>query len=505
MCGILFFKGQNLKIEKFDDALGLMQHRGPDNSGTMIHEDVILGHNRLSILDLDKRSNQPFVYGEYVIIFNGEIYNYLELIKTESLELKTTSDTEVLIQLYSRYKEKCLDLLNGMFAFVIYNTKTNEVFAARDRLGIKPMYIFESAGEIIISSEIASILALRDCGFDSFGIRQYTKLRMTIKGHTIYNNIRTFPAGSYYKNKQFKQYWKFEIEEHSTPNDEELFYLINDAINIRQRADVPLGTFLSGGLDSSIITAVAKPKYTWTVGFEILNEFEWSQKVSDDLETVHFALTLPIEQFQKTAKKMVKKRREPLCVPNEVLLYELSKEIKHKNTVILSGEGADELFWGYDRIFRWAYNQQTLTVEGFEEKYCYGSKTDMEVLDFAIENLPGKRVIDKIAYYFQTIHLHGLLRRLDNSSMLCSLEARVPFVDHRLVEHMSGKSFEYRMGNSFKEPLKKLYSDQIREDVIKRPKVGFPVPLEKIFDVSGKEAAWNKWFDFNLEILKANK
>ena len=140
------------------------------------------------------------------------------------------------------------------------------------------------------------------------------------------------------------------------------------------------------------------------------------------------------KEFLDITKRMVAKRKEPLSVPNEVLLYQMTKEVKKKNTVVLSGEGADELFWGYDRIFRWAHNiKHDINISEFDQYYCYGTHDDDEVLDYALENLPGYKAIDKIAYFFQTIHLQGLLRRLDNSTMLCSVEARVPFVDHRLV------------------------------------------------------------------------
>ncbi len=501
MCGILFYKGSKLKINELKSSLDLMNHRGPDFSAIKKIDDVFLGHKRLSIIDLDKRSNQPFEIGSYNIIFNGEIYNYKEIIASEKFILKTSSDTEVLLRLYMKYKEKCLDKLNGMFSFVIYNAETKDYFIARDRLGIKPLYIYEKGEEVLVSSEIAPILSLRKSELDEFAIRQYKKLRMTVNNYTLYKDIKFFPSAHYRINKYNFRYWDLDIIQKENPDEEELKDLIHNSIFIRQRADVEFGAYLSGGLDSSILAAVSKPKHSWTIGFDILNEFKWSKIVSEKIGTNHHAITFINEKFKEITKWMVEKRKETLCVPNEVLLYSMTKQVKNHNTVILSGEGADELFWGYDRIFRWAINQKDLSISGFDEKYCYGSKKDNEVIDFALENSKGKTPIDKLGYYFQITHLQGLLRRLDNSSMLCSVEARVPFVDHRLVEFMSGRSFEYRMGKSFKEPLKRLFSDILPKEIIERKKMGFPVPLDIIFETDTLLEGWDKWFDFNLKLL----
>lgn len=502
MCGILFYQGNKIKQQEFTKALHLMDHRGPDFQATKQVNNVLLGHTRLSILDLDARSNQPFQIGDYIIIFNGEIYNYIELAKEEGFELATTSDTEVLLRLYMKYGEKCLDKLNGMFAFVIYNTVTKTHFIARDRLGIKPLYIYEKNDELLVSSEIAPILELRNSALDDFAIRQYRKLRMTVKNHTLYKDIRFFPQAHYRNQKGTFRYWDLHIEDREAPDDEELEALILSAIKLRQRADVEFGAYLSGGLDSSILAAVSKPDHTWTIGFDALNEFKWSQMVADEIGTNHHAIVFENARFKELARWMVEKRKEPLSVPNEVLLYWMTKQVKQHNTVILSGEGADELFWGYDRIFRWAKNETALSISGFDEKYCYGSDPDNEVIDFALEGTLGKTTLDKMAYYFQITHLQGLLRRVDNSSMLCSVEARVPFVDYRLVEFMAGRPFEYRMGNSFKEPLKRIFAHILPQAVIDRPKMGFPVPLNTIFKTDTQQQGWDKWLNYNLDVLK---
>ena len=248
-----------------------------------------------------------------------------------------------------------------------------------------------------------------------------------------------------------------------------------------------------------------RPNHTWTVGFKELNEFKWAQIAKEDLESTHHEINVRISQFRKICRFMINKRQEPLSVPNEVLIYLMTLEVKKENTVILSGEGADELFWGYDRIFRWANNVKNLNLKEFDKFYSYGTNDDLEVLDFAMQGIPGKDAVSKIGYFFQIFHLHGLLRRLDNSTMLCSVEARVPFVDHRLVELLSGTPFDWKMGNSFKEPLKRIFTDLIPKPIIERKKVGFPVPLDLIFSKNNLKSStpMDKWLDFNLSTLKS--
>jgi len=500
MCGILFTNQKKVTGKQFLNALQLMFHRGPDNQSYINNNGVFLGHTRLSIIDLNPRSNQPFRCGNLLMIYNGEVYNYKELISEHALDVTTKSDTEVVLLMYRKYGSSCLDYFNGMFALIIYNEDTGDIFIARDRLGIKPLYYYNSGDEWIFSSEIASILELKNSEFDEFGIRQYKKLRMTIKGYTIYKDIKAFHPAHYWYNGKFTMYWDLNIETKEPPDDDELKWLIEDAINIRKRSDVPLGSYLSGGLDSTILTYVLRPNNTWTVGFEELNEFEWSDLANSKIKTVHHKTIVDKDTFLETAKWMIDKRCEPLSIPNEVLIYLMTKDVKKKNTVILSGEGADELFWGYDRIFKWAHKVNYFNMKEFDEKYCYGTHSDDEVINFALENIPGDKVINKIAYFFQIYHLQGLLRRVDNSTMQCSVEARVPFVDHRLVELLAGTPFSWRMGVSFKEPLKRIFNNLIPNEIIERKKVGFPVPLDLIFDdINDQNTPMDAWLDFNIE------
>jgi asparagine synthase (glutamine-hydrolysing) len=194
-------------------------------------------------------------------------------------------------------------------------------------------------------------------------------------------------------------------------------------------------------------------------------------------------------------------------VPNEVQLYVMTREVREHNTVILSGEGADELFFGYDRVFRWAAESERFDLREFDRLYSYGRHEDDEVLEDALAPFRDRgATIDVVAAFFQVSHLHGLLRRLDNSTMRCSVEGRVPFVDYRLIERMAGVPFEFRMaGGEVKAPLKRIFADLVPREIIERKKVGFPVDLQRVFgsDSSGDDGKpqMDRWLQFNLETL----
>ena len=505
MCGLLFTNNEKITKEDFLRALSSMEHRGPDVVQCFQNSKKNkFGHNRLKILDLDNRSNQPMKSknNRFIMIFNGEVYNYKELAKEYKLKISTTSDSEVLLELFNLLGPKMLDKLNGMFALVIYDTKNNELFVARDRLGIKPLYIYEENNKVIISSEIDSILELVDnYSWDEVGIRQYKKLRTFFNGRTIYNEIKMFPAGYYMINNKKTRYWQLSYEPNkSPPKDDELIDLIQSAVDYRCLSDVPVGSYLSGGVDSTLIAALSNKPHTWTVGFPDKNEFIWGRLGAEYISSNHKEVLIEYSEFCDIAKKMILKRKEPLSVPNEVLLYKMTKAVKEKNTVVLSGEGADELFFGYDRIYRWA-NENNWDLKEFDKHYSYGSINDDDIIFDAIQPfMLYTETIDIISHFFQIAHLHGLLRRLDNSTMLCSVEARVPFVDHRLIDRMAGVPFAYKMKDGIvKEPLKRIFNKYLPNEIIERKKIGFPVPLAKIFGI--EKSPMDSWLDFNLETL----
>lgn len=507
MCGLLFSSYPGLSKPEFMVALELMNHRGPDATGYDSFGNIQLGHKRLKILDLDNRSNQPFYSadGRYVIIYNGEIYNYKELAQKYNIQQKTSCDTELIVELYAKFGPDFLSQLNGMFAMVIYDIEKQKTFIARDRLGIKPLYIYHNNDDTIISSEIKPILKITGIyKIDEFGMRQYKKLRTFFNGRTAYEHIKMFPAASYMLDNEVKCYWKLSEEHKSQPSDLELRNLVTDAVKIRLVSDVPIGSYLSGGLDSTIVASLAQKPHTWTVGFLNSNEFEWGRLASKMIGGIHHEIFIDNDEFINISKEIINKRLEPLSVPNEILLYKMTQEVKKYNTVVLSGEGADELFFGYDRIFSWASRQEKFNILEFDKLYSYGTHEDLEVLEDALRPFMhlGKP-INIVAHFFQIAHLHGLLRRLDSSTMLCSVEARGPFLDYRLVEMMAGVPFECRMENGeVKSQLKRVFKSLLPKEIINRKKVGFPVPLADIpLGGNQEDSPMDQWLMFNCNEL----
>lgn len=513
MCRLLFANIKKITHDNFINALSLMERGGPD--APLCYQAINgcqLGHNRLSILGLDARCNQPFYSKDkrYCIVYNGEVYNYKELAVQYGITLETNCDTELVLALGVKIGfAKALQQFNGMFAFVVLDTKTGSIFAARDRLGIKPLYVHECPDGVIFSSEINAIVDLLggNVSIDDTGLRQYKKLRIFFNGHTIYNEIKMLAAGSYMTldderggRGEVHKWWELPHGEQCPPQDEELRALVEDAVRIRKVSDVPLGSYLSGGLDSTIVASLTHETHTWTVGFEDCNEFEWGRLAARRIKSCHHEVVIDRDSFMKDAAFMARHRKEPLSVPNEVLLYEMTRKVKEHNTVVLCGEGADELFFGYDRIFRWAAGANAFDVREFAKYYAYSNVDDTEIVEDALSPfMDYGKPIDIVAAFFQVAHLHGLLRRLDNSTMMCAVEARVPFVDHRLVERMAGVPFDYRMKDGVvKSPLKRVFADIVPQEIIERKKVGFPVRLDVLFGVE-KSKAFDAWTSFNLE------
>ncbi len=508
MCGILFTNDPAISQMRFSKALNIMGHRGPDAANTIYVNCAHLGHTRLKILDLDDRSNQPFYSrdGRYIIVYNGEIYNFRELAREHAIKQRTTSDTEVLVELYAKHGARCLPMLNGMYAFVIYDTHTSAVFAARDRLGVKPLYMSLKNEVCTFASEISPILEITGIQkYDEIGLRQYRKLRTFFNGRTAYSGVEMFPAGCYFENGRVHRYWEFPEVEQDPPEDDELRSMIIESVRQRLISDVSIGSYLSGGLDSTIIARLADRPHTWTVGFSQRNEFEWGRLASEYIKSNHHEVLIDPEEFVEIARRMIRKRREPLSVPNEVLLYKMTAEVKKHNTVVMSGEGADELFFGYDRIFRWAARAKKFDIVEFDRLYAYGTHEDLDIVEDAIRPFMHRRKpIDVVSQFFQIAHLHGLLRRLDNATMMCSVEARVPFVDcHTLIERMAGVPFEYRLCQGvIKAPLKRIFSDYIPARIIAREKIGFPVPLEIMpWGSAANGSPMDQWLEFNMREL----
>lgn len=589
MCGILgkIFSNSSAKLDKnrFVSALSTMEHRGPDGFGVFYHEKIALGHRRLSIIDLSEGGKQPKVSadGNIVLNFNGEIYNYAEiknqLIK-KGYKFETDSDTEVLLYAYYDKGMACLDDLIGMFAFSIFDARTNTTYLVRDRLGIKPLYFYKNQGDLTFASEIKAILHLENRPFEKneAAVSSYMSFRYPILNDTYFKEIQSLAPGHFLAIQDGeiteKQYWDFAdkiqeqaIDKGETYYIEELRRLLHSAVKYRMISDVPVGSFLSGGVDSSVVAALMSlekdtPVNTFTIGFEEkgYNEFEYANMVAERYQANHREIHLSGKDYLTTMEQLISLKDGPLSVPNEVPLYLMSKELKKYITVVLSGEGADEIFGGYGRLFRSPFDFQRLTrkekfnfsaeewsefmvnytkkygakrfsseIDHFYDQYCYTGIDDKKLLltDRVVNDNYETRLKDKfinyfqklgatdyenkIMYAFEKVHIVGLLHRVDMTTMGASVEARVPFVDHRLVEFAFTIPLKYKLKwNSDKDYfmsrvlnssqisenqdipkyiLKKAYEDLLPKEVLYRKKMGFPVPLNNWFGGAFKQYA----------------
>lgn len=579
MCGILGlidFANKPTNIASFTNALNLMKHRGPDGTGIKQGKNFLFGHRRLSIIDLAKRASQPMLSndGEVVITYNGEIYNYQDIRKKLvdlGYKFKTSSDTEVILNAYIEFGISCLDDFIGMFAFAIFDMRRDECFIVRDRLGVKPVYYSKANGNLYFSSEVKSIRYLTNQNeINNAAIISYFQYRYPILGESFFKNIFALEPGTYIKISKDKtdiiKYWSIPKifnnaakSERTVNRVKQLNSLLKDSVNLRTIADVNVGTFLSGGVDSSIITKIVKnfsknEVHSFCIGFENTSNSDahYAKKFAKKINTTHHTIQMNPSRYIELNKKLVHLKDAPLSVPNEVAIFEMCEKLRTYVKVVLSGEGADELFGGYGRILRCPHDLKliksidTLKLSNDEKENLaiklvekYGSlEFDHEVDHFlaAYQYIPAKiiqrlfnKIIDvenintklrsrfleifnevpdatygeKILYAFEKIHLQGLLQRLDTATMAASIEGRVPFVDHRLVEFAFSLPFEDKVNwiSAFSENLaekkisdeisevydipkfilKESFKDEIDNEILFRKKVGFPVPLESWF------------------------
>ena len=544
MCGINGIVSKNgvidieTRIKKMNESI---KHRGPDAGGTVILNEsrFAFGQRRLAIVDIDSRSNQPFWSNDKstVLIFNGEIYNYKELRKKIEYQFKTESDTEVLLAGLKLHGVNWLGNSNGMFAIAYYDINKKELVLARDRFGIKPLYYYNDGKVLVFSSEIKGILnsGLVSAEFNYDAIDEYLGNRYVREPYTFFKNIYQLPAGTYVKISENldmnpEKYWslpdKFNTDEiFNEDNVYEAFKeKLNDAIKKRMIADVTVGTYLSGGIDSSIISAVASKEKlneinTYTIGFSECNEFQYARKVAEKYNTCHHEILMNESNYFEMMEEIIKYKDAPLAVPNEIPLAKMSRFLRRDITVVLSGEGADELLGGYGRIFRAAFdyknndknrqidfyhyfiNKYEYVPRKIRDKYLRCNRPLREKFDKEISKDFEKHINEEnIFRFFHTYHIKGLLQRVDTTTMYASVEARVPFLDHELVEFCY-RNVPYSLKLKWKtkadevlasekeateyseildEPkylLRKYGLELLPEEVVIRKKEGFPVPL----------------------------
>ena len=576
MCGITGIYSFK-KINDIETRISAMNdsiiHRGPDAGDFFIDEKIALGHRRLSIIDISETANQPMHSNSNIwhIVFNGEIYNFNEIKEELNYSFLTESDTEVIIAaVEEKGLEWFIEKANGMFAIALYNSETEKLFLIRDRLGIKPLYYFLDREKIVFSSEIKGILSsgLVKAEFNESAVDEYLGNRYVRAPYTFFKNIYQMEAGTYTEidkslNKKEHIYWdipnEFNVDENFNEDTiaKEFENELIKAIEYRLISDVPLGTYLSGGVDSSLITAITSKKKkgvlnTYTIGFSELNEFKYSNIIAKQYETSHHEILMKKEDYVNNWERLVGFKDAPLGVPNEIPLAVMSKKLKEKITVVLSGEGADELMGGYGRIFRLPFDFEnhdkgTLSfyeklVESYEyvprkmrDEFVNTSKEYRKEFDYKIaNNFEGKTNEENIFRFFHKYHVKGLLQRVDTTTMQTSVEARVPFLDHNLIEFVYSK-IPYTLKLKWKSEelknkaktitskdysedldtpkylLRKVSYNYIPKSIVDRKKVGFPVPLTEWFSNLEKlanelliDASWLKEGVVD-ELLKKSK
>lgn len=546
MCGIngiISQKSINNLEERIEKMNSSIYHRGPDAGGTYIENNSLgLGHRRLSIIDLDSRSNQPMVSnsGQYIIVYNGEIFNFEEIKAQLSYDFKTTSDTEVILAaLENKNLDWFINQANGMFAFAIFDKKSQELTLVRDRFGIKPLFYYKDDNQIIFSSEIKGILSsgLVDAQFREKSIDEYLGNRYVREPFTFFRNIKQVKSSHYIRfNKKLQtqetKYWELPNLNFSEEyNEAEILERTDDEVKKAVKrwliSDVKVGAYLSGGVDSSLTTAIIAQTTnnvdTYTIGFEEkgFNEFEFAKIVAQKYNTKHREFTLDVNNYINEWQRLIWYKDAPLAVPNEIPLAIMSTNLSKDITVVISGEGADELFGGYGKIFRlpFDYSNNPIKKEKFYTEFIthyeyvprsirdkfLTSNNDRNYFDQPIkEDFENYSNEENIFRFFHTYHIKGLLQRVDMTTMQTSVEARPPFLDHELIEYVY-KHIPYSLklkwkNEQAKKEAKKLKAAQYSEvldspkyilkevarkylpdEIIDRRKMGFPVPLSNWF------------------------
>ncbi|WHZ06154.1 asparagine synthase (glutamine-hydrolyzing) [Neobacillus sp. YX16] len=551
MCGFIgcvHDKEQNYRDEQkqlFKNMNDIITHRGPDDDGFFYDDHIQFGFRRLSIIDIEC-GHQPLTYENerYWIIFNGEVYNYVELreeLLKEGLQFATNSDTEVIIALYSHLKEKAVEKLRGMFAFTIWDKQEQTLFGARDPFGIKPYFYFVDGERTFFASEKKSILlALENDVLDYDSLQYYLTYQFVPEPNTMSKGIHKLEPGHYFTKKigspmEIKRYWKAHFNPIQKPESDfikEIQDVLIDSVKMHMRSDVPVGSFLSGGIDSSIIASIAKQFHpaikTFSVGFEHqgFSEIDVAKETAEKLGVENISYVITPQEYMNELPKIMWHMDDPLADPACIPLYFVAREARKHVTVVLSGEGADELFGGYN-IYREPQDLEMFNkipragkillkgianimpegmkgksfiergVTPMEERYIGNAKMfteeeKRELLSVYREGLHFTDItkplytesksydpVDRMQYIDIHTWMRGdILLKADKMTMAHSLELRVPFLDKEVFEAASKIPTSLKTANgTTKYILRKAAEGIVPEHVLNRKKLGFPVPI----------------------------
>lgn len=555
MCGFTGFVSSYLTEEALRRSNNSLKHRGPDAEGyffeRLSQRAVGLGHRRLSIIDLSEAANQPFhsADGRYVMVYNGEVYNFRELKNKYQLSARTTSDTEVVLELFARHGTEAVRELNGMFAMVIFDKKEKTIYCFRDRFGIKPFFYYWDGNEFIFASELKGILQILNSkpSVNKGALGYYFNLGFIPYPITIYNYIYKLSPG--HQLTLSINNWKWEVGPYVKLADFVLPETVRDAETAIQQtehlllksvkrqiiSDVPLGIFLSGGTDSSLLTALAKEVSTekvktFSLGFSdsLYDELPFARKIANYLGTEHYEMVVSERELLDNLEFILASYDEPYIISAGFSAFVLSAFCRRHVKVALSGEGADELFLGYG-FYRWARRLHNFPLRHFRkplswllsvspkeyhrfkaglvnlpahsrpqhiftcEQY-YFSRDEIKKFfapeisshDFPYAEVPAptSRMLDAVeSQSWFDIHIYlvdDLLTKIDRASMAYGLEARVPYLDNELFAFAINVQSRIRLkNNQGKFILKKILEKYLPKSVIKRPKWGFAPPLRK--------------------------
>jgi asparagine synthase (glutamine-hydrolysing) len=552
MCGLTgIFSRQEVLATEIAEITDAIAHRGPDANGYFIQDHVALGHRRLSIIDLDSRSDQPFhsQNGQYVIVFNGEIYNYKIIaaqLQDAGITLRTTSDTEVLVEAFALWGTGFVHKLNGMFSFAIYDKKIKRLYLFRDRVGKKPLYYFQSEDLFVFASEIKAVIKHPEIAgkvqIKKSTVASFLQLGYIPQPHTFYLDIYKFPAGHYgILTPDFKltllPYWNvahYLKTSHATSEENafaQLKDLTNDAVTSRLVADVPVGIFLSGGIDSSVVAAFASKTTklkTFSIGFKEnkFDETAYAEKIAKYLGTEHYRYMLTEKDSVELVDQYLEHFDEPFADSSAIPTMLVSKCARKEVKVALTGDGGDELFLGYGS-YVWA-NRLAAPLWSMlrpAARAAMGSmrsprlKRAAHLFDKVAPGKLRRHIFSQEQYFFSDAEVHGkvlrdrsyagdweyddfrylkvlseaerqalfdfqyylrddLLVKVDRSSMYYGLECRSPLLDHKLVEFAINLPESLRLrGTTSKFLLKKVLFEMVPEKYFDRPKWGFSVPL----------------------------
>ncbi|WP_286885577.1 N-acetylglutaminylglutamine amidotransferase [Aneurinibacillus sp. UBA3580] len=539
ICGVIRYDKGNVDEGTVQNMLPALETRGPDASGVYMGEGFGFGHRRLSIIDLSENGHQPMIDEELKleIVYNGEIYNFKQLrdeLQQQGYSFRSTSDTEVLLKAYHAWGDEFVKRLNGMFSFCIHDQIRGRFLLGRDRLGIKPLYYAEEGHAFYFASNTQ---ALNRAGMirpelSPEALHYYLSFHAVVPApYTIFKNVKKLAPGTIMSisadgAKEISSYWDVKFERSETLSEEEWIERVLDelrqSVKRRMVSDVPVGALLSGGLDSSLIVALmaeCNPQslHTYSIGFEDVgteegNEFYYSDIIAKEFGTEHKKIFINSRRLLPNIEKAISAMAEPMVSHDAVAFYLLSEEVSKETKVVLSGQGADEVFAGY----HWYPKVMNGTRDAVTEyREAFFDRTHEEVIEALQTSYHGPDVSGQfVANHFtapgaaepvdkalrldtRVMLIDDPVKRVDNMTMAWGLEARVPFLDYKLVELAASIPPDLKVASGGKHILKKAGERVIPHEVIYRKKGYFPVPALKYLR--------DEYLDFAREILSTEK